>query len=101
MTFSMVLLGYPLCSWLSIVRVKIYMVVFNKKNNYSGLNETVIEVPVKCRCGGKPSKPKAIENCQNRWIIRCQVNQCYAYNIGQGLADTIQGWNRLSTHFYR
>jgi hypothetical protein len=43
----------------------------------------------------------AIAGCENRWVIRCQVNQCYAYNIGQGLANTIQGWNRLSTHFYR
>jgi len=58
-------------------------------------------MPLNCRCGGKPCKPKAIVNCKNRWVIRCQVEQCYAYNIGQGLTDTIQGWNRLSTHFYR
>lgn len=77
------------------------MIVFNQKINQSNIKKAATEIPVKCRCGGKPSKPKAIENCENRWLIVCQVEQCYAYNIGQGLADTIQGWNRLSTHFYR
>jgi len=73
----------------------------NHKKNHSQLKETTADMPLNCRCGGKPSKPKAIANCENRWIIRCQVEQCYAYNIGQGLTHTIQGWNRLSTHFYR
>jgi hypothetical protein len=77
------------------------MVARNKKDNQSKLKKTATVVPLNCRCGGKPSKPKAVADCENRWIIRCQVKQCYAYNIGQGLADTIQGWNRLSTHFYR
>jgi hypothetical protein len=54
-----------------------------------------------CRCGGQASKPKLIDSCSNRWIIRCQVKRCCAYNIGQGLMDTVQGWDRLSTHFYR
>lgn len=56
---------------------------------------------ISCRCGGKPSKPEAIVGCKDRWLIRCKVKQCYAYNIGQGLIHTIQGWNRLSTHLYR
>lgn len=77
------------------------MFVHNKKHNHSTQKNAPAEMPVKCRCGGKPSKPKAIAGCENRWVIRCQIEQCYAYNIGQGLADTIQGWNRLSTHFYR
>ena len=77
------------------------MIDFNKKNNYSATIKSVIDAPLNCRCGGNPSKPKLVENCENRWVIRCQVEQCYAYNIGQGLAETIQGWNRLSTHFYR
>ncbi|MCF2950136.1 hypothetical protein L0668_18625 [Paraglaciecola aquimarina] len=55
----------------------------------------------KCRCGGKANKPKPVERCQDRWIISCQVERCFATNIGQGLVDTINGWNRLSTHFYR
>jgi hypothetical protein len=77
------------------------MIAHNKKNNRSKIQKVAIEMALNCRCGGKPSKPKAIENCENRWVIRCQIQQCCAYNIGQGLADTIQGWNRLSTHFYR
>jgi hypothetical protein len=77
------------------------MTVLNQENNHSELKKAAIDMPLNCRCGGKASKPKAIKNCENRWVIRCQVKQCYAYNIGQGLADTIQGWNRLSTHFYR
>jgi len=77
------------------------MIVLNRKNRLFALRNIATEIPHNCRCGGKPSKPKAIAGCENRWIIRCQVQQCYAYNIGQGLADTIQGWNRLSTHFYR
>lgn len=77
------------------------MIVINSKNKDSEIIEMPIEIPLNCRCGGKPSKPKAIANCEDRWVIRCQVEQCYAYNIGQGLADTLQGWNRLSTHFYR
>jgi hypothetical protein len=77
------------------------MNALNQKNTHSELSKTSTDLPLKCRCGGKPCKPKAIAGCNNRWVIRCQVKQCYAYNIGQGLADTIQGWNRLSTHFYR
>jgi hypothetical protein len=77
------------------------MIARKKSSKQSTKKKATTELPHKCRCGGKPSKPKAIENCKNRWIIRCQIEQCYAYNIGQGLADTIQGWNRLSTHFYR
>lgn len=77
------------------------MVAPTKTIVHSAFKKVATEMPLKCRCGGKPSKPKAIANCENRWVIRCQVEQCYAYNIGQGLADTIQGWNRLSTHFYR
>ena len=77
------------------------MIVFNRKNKHSEIKKVASEMPLNCRCGGMPSKPKAIVDCENRWIIRCQIQQCYAYNIGQGLADTIQGWNRLSTHFYR
>jgi hypothetical protein len=77
------------------------MTAVNQKYKYSEKNKAVIDMPLNCRCGGKPSKPKAIAGCENRWVIRCQVEQCYAYNIGQGIADTIQGWNRLSTHFYR
>ncbi|WP_215925942.1 hypothetical protein [Paraglaciecola arctica] len=77
------------------------MLLLKGKTKQSEIEKTVTEMPVSCRCGGKPTKPLAIANCQNRWVIRCQIKQCYAYNIGQGLADTIQGWNRLSTHFYR
>jgi hypothetical protein len=72
-----------------------------KRNNQSELKKISIDVPIKCRCGGKPTKPKAVADCENRWVIRCQVKQCCAYNIGQGIADTIQGWNNLSTHLYR
>ena len=77
------------------------MITFNKKQTQPVLKKLSTDLPLNCRCGGKPSKPQAILHCENRWVIRCQVEQCYAYNIGQGLADTIQGWNRLSTHFYR
>lgn len=62
---------------------------------------SVIQVPNRCRCGGEPSAPKPVDGCSNRWIIYCQVKHCCAKNIGQGLKDTIIGWNRLSTHFYR
>ncbi len=72
-----------------------------KSNKQSKVKKTATDLLFKCRCGGKPSKPKEVTGCKDRWIIRCQIEQCYAYNIGQGLADTIQGWNRLSTHFYR
>ncbi|MGJ8681093.1 hypothetical protein [Paraglaciecola sp.] len=58
-------------------------------------------VLIMCRCGGKANKPKPVERCQDRWIITCQVERCFATNIGQGLIDTINGWNRLSAHFYR
>jgi hypothetical protein len=77
------------------------MIVLNRKKRHSESINVATEMPLSCRCGGKPSKPKAIADCKNRWVIRCQIKQCYAYNIGQGLTDTIQGWNRLSTHFYR
>ncbi|MFT4942208.1 MAG: hypothetical protein ACI88A_005282, partial [Paraglaciecola sp.] len=56
---------------------------------------------VRCRCGGEPSKPVLVLGCRNRWLIQCQVKSCCARNAGQGLNDTIQGWNRLATHFYR
>lgn len=55
----------------------------------------------KCRCGGKPNAPQPIADCEDRWFISCSISRCYANNIGQGLAETIEGWNRLSTHFYR
>jgi hypothetical protein len=61
----------------------------------------VLQVPLRCRCGGEPTKPKLINYCSNRWVIQCQVSRCFARNTGQGLSDTISGWNRLSTHFYR
>jgi hypothetical protein len=77
------------------------MITFNQKKSQPELNEIATDMLLNCRCGGKPSKPEAIPDCENRWVIRCQVEQCYAYNVGQGLTDTIQGWNRLSTHFYR
>lgn len=77
------------------------MTVPNQKDKFSVLTKAVTERSLNCRCGGRPSEPKPIADCENRWIIRCQVKQCYAYNIGQGLTETIQGWNRLSTHFYR
>ena len=79
----------------------ISMTTFNKKNSQPAPKEVAADILLNCRCGGGPSKPQTIAHCENRWVIRCQVEQCYAYNIGQGLADTIQGWNRLSTHFYR
>jgi hypothetical protein len=72
-----------------------------KSNKHSKVKKTAVDLLFKCRCGGKASKPKEVAGCKDRWIIRCQIEQCYAYNIGQGLADTIQGWNRLSTHLYR
>lgn len=62
---------------------------------------SVAEVPNRCRCGGEASTPELVAGCRNRWMIRCQVKHCCAKNIGQGLNDTIVGWNRLSTHFYR
>jgi hypothetical protein len=77
------------------------MIARNKKNKHSEMKKVATETLLNCRCGGKPSNPKPIADCENRWIIRCQIEQCYAYNIGQGLVDTIQGWNRLSTHLYR
>jgi len=77
------------------------MNTFNKKKGRPELKKGAADILLDCRCGGKPSKPQSIAHCENRWVIRCQVEQCYAYNIGQGLTDTIQGWNRLSTHLYR
>lgn len=77
------------------------MIINNQKNNHSEFKKVIANKPLNCRCGAKASKPEAIPECKNRWVIRCTVDQCYAYNIGQGLTDTIQGWNRLSTHFYR
>jgi len=65
------------------------------------MKEKTIPLAVHCRCGGKPSKPEAVVGCKNRWSIHCMVERCYARNTGQGLADVITGWNRLSTHFYR
>lgn len=60
-----------------------------------------VATPIICRCGGKPGQPTPISSCNDRWEIRCEVKRCYANNRGQGLADTIDGWNRLSEHFYR
>ena len=80
------------------------MIKLTKKKRKSGgvtrLTQ-VGQVPRRCRCGGEPTQPDLVANCNNRWIIRCQVEGCCARNIGQGLYDTIQGWNRLSSHFYR
>ncbi|WP_160178443.1 hypothetical protein [Paraglaciecola mesophila] len=61
----------------------------------------IADVPSKCRCGGKPIAPVRVPDCENRWTICCSINTCLARNTGQGLKDTIIGWNRLSTHFYR
>lgn len=72
----------------------------NQKLEQLGINQTT-EIPILCRCGGLPSKPERVKGCANRWVIRCQVKSCHAKNNGQGLHDTIIGWNRLSNHFYR
>ncbi|MFT5676368.1 MAG: hypothetical protein ACI808_002309 [Paraglaciecola sp.] len=61
----------------------------------------IAHIPVRCRCGGEPTKPVLVVGCRNRWLIQCQVKNCCARNASQGLNDTIQGWNRLATHFYR
>ncbi|MBC3764467.1 hypothetical protein [Neptunicella marina] len=54
-----------------------------------------------CRCGGAASGLVAIKGCTDRWMIKCQVPECFAKNTGQGKEDVITGWNRLSTSFYR
>jgi hypothetical protein len=72
----------------------------NKKGSPVRYN-AVAHVPSRCRCGGEPSKPVLVKGCENRWSIQCKVDTCQARNTGQGLSDTILGWNRLSTHFYR
>ncbi len=61
----------------------------------------IAEVPSRCRCGGTPTAPVRVPDCVNRWTIRCSAPTCLARNTCQGLKDTISGWNRLSTHFYR
>lgn len=61
----------------------------------------IADMPSKCRCGGIPLAPVRVLNCENRWTIKCSVPTCLARNTCQGLKDTIGGWNRLSTHFYR
>ncbi|MDN4501373.1 hypothetical protein QX776_03115 [Alteromonadaceae bacterium BrNp21-10] len=55
----------------------------------------------KCRCGGKATEPQLVANCSDRWIIQCREPRCGANNIGQGLVATIEGWNHLSSGFYR
>ena len=72
----------------------------NKKGSPVRYN-AVANVPSRCRGGGEPSKPELVKGCENRWLIQCKVGTCKARNTGQGLSDTILGWNRLSTHFYR
>lgn len=71
-----------------------------KKSTPLRLNQ-IAHMPHECRCGGEPTKPELVPDCSNRWIIECNVASCCARNIGQGLSDTILGWNRLSSHFYR
>lgn len=71
-----------------------------KKSAPLRLNQ-ISHVPIQCRCGGEPVKPRLVPNCSNRWTIRCSVPGCCARNTGQGLSDTILGWNRLSSHFFR
>ena len=63
--------------------------------------EGIISKREKCRCGGSPLEPRQIDDCNDRWIVECEVKRCHARNIGQGLEDVILGWNRLSNHFYR
>ena len=77
------------------------MKLLKQKRNNQGTKTQIRYTPIGCRCGGEPNKPERILDCKDRWITSCKVKRCYAYNIGQGLADTIQGWNRLSKHFYR
>jgi hypothetical protein len=72
----------------------------NKKSAPRRMSQ-VAHVPAQCRCGGEPTKPELVPNCSNRWRIQCKVEHCCARNEGQGLSDTILGWNRLSLHFYR
>ncbi|MDF2178747.1 hypothetical protein P2G88_10865 [Aliiglaciecola sp. CAU 1673] len=55
----------------------------------------------KCRCGGLPSQPLAVEGCEDRWLIHCTVSGCQARIAGQGRQDVIKGWNRLSSHLFR
>lgn len=55
----------------------------------------------RCRCGGVASYPVRVENCGDRWMIKCTVSRCFAKNIGQGKKETILGWNRLSEHLSR
>lgn len=77
------------------------MLPLKKKKSESRRLSQLAHVPVHCRCGGEPSKPVLVPNCVNRWRIQCKVPHCCARNEGQGLSDTILGWNRLSMHFYR
>lgn len=81
--------------------LKTIMKLLKRKSSARKTKKQKNPVPITCRCGGKPSKPATVEYCNDRWVISCQVERCYANNKGQGLADTINGWNRLSTHFYR
>lgn len=77
------------------------MLPLKKKKSIARRISQVTHVPAHCRCGGEPSKPKLVVNCSNRWQIHCEIAHCCARNEGQGLSDTILGWNRLSQHFYR
>ncbi|WP_158969516.1 hypothetical protein [Paraglaciecola sp. L3A3] len=77
------------------------MKLLKRKRSNLSAKAQVRYTPIGCRCGGMPTKPERIPGCRDRWLIGCKVKRCYAYNIGQGLADTIQGWNRLSEHLYR
>jgi hypothetical protein len=77
------------------------MISLRRKKHTTKKAKCITPALAKCRCGGEASKPLHVKDCIDRWIIRCQVERCYAVNIGQGLSDTVQGWNRLSTHFYR
>lgn len=65
------------------------------------MSQTESLEPIRCRCGGMPTAPQKVPNCNDRWIIQCQVERCYAKNIGQSRAAVIEGWNRLSSSFYR
>lgn len=78
-------------------------IMFSPKTKQSSTTSAphLAHIPSKCRCGGQPTKPTKVAGVSDRWVIKCRVEACYAYNIGQGLNDTIAGWNHLSTHFYR
>jgi len=83
-----------------MLQAELMLPLKKKKSAPLRLNQ-IAHVPRHCRCGGEPTKPVLVADCTNRWIIRCKVTHCCARNTCQGLSDTIAGWNRLSTHFYR